>query len=278
MDNALVPDMITQPELWRCVIELTPSRLQIALVPPAPGESPVWRSIPVGSVEQARLKSIEDAVYESPLLLGEFKSISAIVDASRFAIVPSEALTPATDRLQLLDTIVGSKPDERQTVCPEVELGNATMIYSIDNSLDSFLRRTFFGVKIYSVLALEAAETVALSRGRVVMTVVADMPGRIEVVAALNGALLMANRFAYTHPIDAAYYVMASRSTLGLGRADGVVRLAGVHHNLKEIGEMVGRYVEHIERVVTPPSLCILGRETTKFSYPVDCLLTNCQM
>lgn len=276
METALTPDMITQPELWRCVLQIGQTRLYAALVPPAPGEPPVWRSITLSADATSRLKAIEDAVYDNPLLLCDFRRIDVITDSERIAILP-QCATPADDD-QLIDMIgicTGSEPSEQPALCERVEIGGATFTYTIDSQLEAFLRRTFFGVHIHHPLAITAAETTALARNSTVMTVVADTPGIITVAAARDGNLLMANQFAYTHPIDAAYYVMASRATLALTPDSGTLRLCGTHHNLPNIAEALTPYVKNIERAVTPPRLCLLGKEAARFHHTITTLLTS---
>lgn len=269
MEQRLPKDLITQPELWRCVLHITPSRLNVAILPPVAQEEMVAASLLLNPDAPTPLKALEDAVYDNPLLLSDFRSVHALVETPVHAVVPALAASSDTAPL-LLSRMSGADTDpDRTAISPE--FGGATLLYELPEALEAFLRRTFFGVTISTPLEETGGAVVSLSETtpHPVMLAVADTASALTLAAARGGELLMLNTFTVSHPTDAAYYLLASRSTLGLGRADGTVWFAGQAPLARTVANIVTPYLDSVDFVTTPAELCGYGREAARLTYPI---------
>ncbi len=269
MEQRLPKDLISQPELWRCVLHITPSRLNVAVVPPVAQEEMVAASLLLNPEAATPLKALEDAVYDNPLLLSDFRSVHCLVETPAHAVVPAELATP-DDAPLLLSRMSGTEADPDRTVASP-EMGGASLLYELPEPLEAFLKRTFFGVSISTPLEEvgKAAVGMSASGGEPVMIAVADTASAVTLAAARGGGLLLLNTFNVSHPTDAAYYLLASRATLGLGKGDGTVWFAGQAPLARTMANIASPYLDSVEFVTTPPELCGYGREAAKLTYPL---------
>ena len=270
MESRLPKDLITQPELWRCVLHVTPSRLNVAVVPPVAQEEMVAASVVLNPDAPTQLKGLEDAVYDNPLLLSDFRSVHCLVETPLCAVVPAPLATGPTAPM-LLARAAGVDADSDLTVSSG-EFGGAAILYKVSEALEAFLRRTFFGVTISNPLEEIGQAAVALSPrpdSAPAMLAVADTAASITLAAAQGGNLLMLNTFSVSHPADAAYYLLASRSILSLSPTDGTVRFAGQAPLARTVANIVSPYLQSVEFVTTPPELCGYGREAARLTYPL---------
>lgn len=81
-------DLIPQPELWRMALLISRQSLDVALYPPVESEEAIFRSITLDPEAPTHLKAVEDAIYENPLLLSDFKSIQGFIDSDFFYFCP----------------------------------------------------------------------------------------------------------------------------------------------------------------------------------------------
>lgn len=269
MEQRLPKDLITQPELWRCVLHITPSRLNVAVVPPVAQEEMVAASLLLNPEAPTPLKALEDAVYDNPLLLSDFKSVHCLVETPTHAVVPAPLATP-DDAPLLLSRESGTEADPDRTVASP-QFGGAAVVYELPEPLEAFLRRTFFGVTISTPIEEvgKAATQLSTTTAAPVMIAVADTASAVTLAAARGGELLMLNTFTVNHPADAAYYLLASRSTLGLGKGDGTVWFAGQAPLARTVANIVTPYLDSVEFVTIPPELCGYGREAGRLTYPL---------
>ena len=78
---------IQHPEAWELLVSIEDKRVDYILFSPSvPG------SLAIGQVERAddSLQGLEDAVYETPDLLNDYKRVRVVVHSSHFVLFPGE--------------------------------------------------------------------------------------------------------------------------------------------------------------------------------------------
>lgn len=82
--------LISQPELWSLVMQLSDRRLTAALLPPVDGEQMILSHIPLPvATAGSYAKAVEEAVYDNPLLLSDFSRIGLLTSSPRVALIPA---------------------------------------------------------------------------------------------------------------------------------------------------------------------------------------------
>ncbi len=265
--SRLDKDIISQPELWRLVILVSESALDVALYPPVVREEMIWRSFPYDSAATSQLKAIEDIVYDNPLLLCDFKQVDCIIDNTSRQILPNISDEDA-------EVLFIANQDESEG---EIELygtgfENARVALVQDAQIKAFFRRTFFNIRFDSRVAVLcrylATNPGSESSQRLYAITRAH---RLTLIVADGNRLLMANDFKFNTDADAAYYILASMQQLGLAQdaAEILISSSGVPANT--LAEILRRYVASVKALPFP----MLRYRATKSTLqaPIDLII-----
>lgn len=224
--DPLYKDLIAQPELWKLALLLSPDRLDVALYPPVTREEMIWRSFAFDPAAPDKLRALEDIIYDNPLLLSDFKRVDCIIaNAPSIALPPELDEDDATAAYDLAADTSAVEPAAPLELFPTGSSDGAVMAIRQSTAMRSFITRTFYNVRFDCRLAAlcryftgraEAPHTPALYA--------IDADSCLTAIALdSDRRLLLANEFAYTKPVDAAYYILAVMQQLGMPRTDTAV-------------------------------------------------------
>ena len=81
---------IQHPEAWELLVSIEDKQLKYILYTPT-----VANSLIIGEVAcvDNSLQGLEDAIYDTPVLLNEYKRVRIIVHSRHFVLLPEESLT-----------------------------------------------------------------------------------------------------------------------------------------------------------------------------------------
>lgn len=265
MEQAILSkDMIPQPELWRCAMEIGSDRLDVALFPPVATERLIHRTILLNPDASFHEKAVQEAIYVNPLLLSDFARIDVVIDNSEFAVVPSvtahnvepEAILEAAS-FDLMDKIAEiSHPDE-----------SISIVFAVPAPLAGFIRRTFFNVRInHSLAPLVAARPLTSA----IFASVTD--SKVDLIATDGNNLLLANSFRCATPEDATYYIVAVRNNLPVEQPK--IILAGNGSKTDTIEKYLTKYAVAPERAEVPTALARLGKDAMTLPQSLTALLS----
>ncbi len=250
-------DAISQPELWKLALTVRERRLDVALFPPVTRQEMIWRAFPFDTAAAGTLKAIEDVIYDNPLLLCDFKSVDCIIDNTPELLLPSalpsaqiagcydrsiaSAKQEATDPFDI-ETFATGDPDCCVAVCQSPEIR-------------AFFTRTFYNVRFDSRIAALCRYFIIHSSGQQdgpeVNVILLDK--RLTLIVTDRGRLLMANNFSFVKGIDAAYYILASISSLGLDRESVAVCISpAVNEEDSSISDILNRFIPHTSPIPFP--------------------------
>lgn len=217
--SRLDKDMIAQPELWKLALLLGESHLDVGLFPPTPREEMIAARFNFPSSAPDALHAIEDIIFDNPLLFSDFKRVDCIINNCPQILVPSALDLPAA--AIVYDRSTDSRHDTDHHL-PEPSLFDSgdsqTAVACVEpEEIDAFIRRTFYNVRFDSAIA-------SLTRYFLSLPDLPPTPSafillrdrRLTLIIIDQGRLLLANTFAYRADADAAYYVIAALSALGL--------------------------------------------------------------
>lgn len=208
----LTKEMVPVPQMWRLVMELRPQTVEIVLNPLLDDATIIHESIGLDKSMEP-LAAFEDLIYENPVLLSDFNRITIVIDTERFTIVPKQI---SNDQVQ--EKIIHSLwEDQRLTfLTQEIEGTDDRLLMAVDNSLVSFLHRTFLEARIVHPIALMASYFSSMAnRGNSEKVYARVRPGWVDVISVDNGILHIANTFAAPTAEDISYYILAAAQTAG---------------------------------------------------------------
>lgn len=265
--------MIAQPELWRMMLMVSDSRLEVALYPPVAREELIWRSFRFEPSAASTLKAIEDVIYDNPLLLSDFKSIGCIVDCGTRIAVPSEA-DENDCRLLLEQTCSGDYITEGDVEIFSTGTANANISLIQDPGLKAFLTRTFYNIRFVERKAALCRYFTAHHEGMASARVYVIMHGDVLTLIAIDGdRLLAANDFRCRSAADAAYYVLACIKTAGLDPHTTDVALSGEPDFDGSPESILRQYLPNVRPVPFPMLRYRVSKHTLKA--PIDLLISQ---
>lgn len=261
-NTKLTPDMVTSPEHWNLSMRIGDSVLDVLLFSPYENNSLIYSSITLNDAAASPLEALQEAVYDNPLLLNDFKSITAIVETPRSMLIPSE-VDNIDDREALLLALYPDAIDSRIVI--NETGGKATFISAVDQSLASFLERTFFNINICHNLSPLCRYFLASAKRSNTRRIYANLrPGAIDVVAVEKGNLLMANTFKSSCPTDTLYYILAVLKSLGIDSADAELMVSGDTATREATVPLLRDYVGSVMPVIFPSAMFKAGKDALK--------------
>ena len=138
-------DLIDRPQMWQLVLEAGASSLSVVAFSPYENHALIHETISLDASAPSALRALEDAVYENPMLLLDFRRVMVYYDAPRMAALPGMAASSAGVCLQRM-----FPPSDVRT---EVLVDNipgmdACVAFEIPSDILGFLRRTFHNASI----------------------------------------------------------------------------------------------------------------------------------
>lgn len=267
--NRLDKELIDNPSLWVLTLRLSVTDLHIAAFSLVEDNSLIYRRVPLDRVAPSPIKAIEDAVYDNPLLLSNFKHVYCLVDTHATIIVPA----PGAYDSKYSTAIFSACHNQDDTtlhadILPEM---NAAILTGIDTAIDRFLHRTFSNMTIMNHLA-PLCRYFHSSRSNSVKTYANFREKSMDVIIIDGNRLLHANTYSFNDPIDATYYIMACRARLNLSNETNELLLSGDSTIREKITPVLRRHIALVMPVIFPPRMFRAGRDAMQA--PFDLIVT----
>lgn len=202
----LTSDLILDTALWRLVVQVGATKLTALLLGPSGAERTVMAH--VEPLADGSLKALENAIYDNPLLLGDFLSVQLLIDSSEFMLCP-DGLESVQEQMAL-----AMLPDsERPSRMIESSMPGGKMLTLVSADKFNFLMRTFPDASVRDALSPSACWLAYFNRqrgDRPHMYAICE-PGRTQILKfGENGQLRFANTFTADSAADRAYFILAA--------------------------------------------------------------------
>ncbi len=231
-ESTLQPGLLPQSKLWHMALRLGPESIEALFLPPVSSHPPVWRSVEVSQSSPSRLKDVQDAIYDNPLLLSEFKAIDCVVATSRALMLPRAIADDEQLAKAAIETVWDHPADHLHVA--ECGVENAVAVMALDRETESFLTRTFYDVRLSHPLGL-LTKMVSLQSAESPVMLASCRRGGVDVVACSGKRLLLANSFSSEVTVDTLYYIAACLNQLGRSEKCNVaLRICGSAELLAE--------------------------------------------
>ena len=267
-------DMITDPMRWQLVMELSADALQVVAFTPYEHQAMIYDSIGLDKALPTELKQVENAVYDNPMLLGDFGRVTVLCDTLRFLVIPDlvaadEDVAVAAFRRVFPDNRCESRGEVIVSRFPDMQLAVA---FEISSDVSSFLRRTFPSVAITHPLIPLCAYFRSKHRTRGYGKMLVNLGhGRLDVVILGDSAPLLVNSYRFREPMDAVYYILAARKTLRLSDTDEII-IGGDRMLRAQVTPVLRRYVRYVMPAIFPSVMFKAGRAS--LSAPFEMVLS----
>lgn len=268
--------MISEPRLWRLAIGLGATSMEVVLTCSVQDNSLIWRTIPLDMSGGSRLRAIEDAVYDNPLLLSDFGRVDVVLDTPDMTVVPG-CIVSAECRTDMLDASIGEPEQPSCTLCSDLPELDAAIVMRMDSAEAGFFRRTYYNVRFHHHIAplcryFYSHDSLGRNAGKMFAHF---RTGAVDVMAFGAGQLRIANSFRYTDPTDAVYYILAVRRMLNM-TADDELLLSGLAESKAAVMPVLREYIGSVMPVVFPSVLMRCGHDAIHAPFDLI-LLPTCE-
>lgn len=218
------------------------------------GETELF-SVDVDAAIQDGEKIVEEAVYATPSLLGDYAQTAIVVDAPRFTLVP-EDVAADPEALDAIRRLMWPDAAKEAVTVSDAAYGVA-VVASVDAALSGFVGRTFGRSTIVHRMAALCRFFASLSRPVNNIKIYANFasPKRLDIIAMTAETLLMANSFDCNAPEDAVYYIMAAVKDCGFDQLDDELLLSGDVESCRKITDTLRRYVNSVMPLLLPENI-----------------------
>ena len=203
----LTRDLVADTSLWTLCVRVSADSLSALVASPAGPDFSVMCC--VEPLHDCSLKSLEDAIYDNSLLLGDFSRSVVVLSTSQLVQVPDGISAPLAERIA--EALLPDCDAPRAFVSAPMPQGQ--VIAAVDAETLNFLKRSFPDAAFTVSLGV-LADAVASIRSDEARIYAFCYPEELVVLTFdADGRLVFANRFDAFSPADCAYYILAAAGT-----------------------------------------------------------------
>ncbi len=256
--------LIANPRLYNLILRIEPMRLDVMIYNGGEDDTLVYRSIKLDA-SMSQIAALEEAVYENPVLLGDFNSITVIIASADYAVVPEWiAGNPGLEAKVAGKLLVNDDTDTELLTVPVPEAGVALLLTPCVRLL-AFLRRTFNNPVILHHVApliryFHSTERLGAA-GKIFVNLRSDS---LDIISLGSDGPKLVNTFRFRDKMDAVYYILACRELLKDDGEDYEILIAGNSELREEITPVLRKYVGYVMPVIFPSTMFKAARDTMK--------------
>lgn len=209
-------------------------------------------------------QAIENAVYNTPLLLEDYSSTTIALHSQHFVVMPAE-LMPKAD---LVFQASFSSLDGEMMLC-KVKSTDAAIACDVPHGVTSFLKRTFGNPELLHHLApliAYCAEAYADDNGCLHININKE---EAHIVATRNGKLQLANTYPYRSVDDIIYFALAAFKECNFDSHADKILLSGDNELRSQLAERLRQRVAYAMPELFPAQALALGREAINIPFNI---------
>ena len=257
---------IDDTSLWTLSLFIDARSINLMLHNDQIGDSLVCRRIDLAgrANEDEYLHALENAVYDNPLLLADFKRVNVSVDSRKFIFLPPGYGTDG-DARQAFDEafpdVDGDFAVSRGYNC------RADVAFMLPRGVHTFLKRTFSNIPVrlhLEVLCSYFRGQTNLSTVNKEAVYIRDGGGTVDICAFRQGRLQMANTFTCRSTDDIIFYTLALWNTLGFDATGDEIQITGDKAIRATLMPRLREYVTYVVPVMMPPAAMRLASDAAK--------------
>lgn len=252
---------IRQPELWTLQLALGSRAINYILFTDAQENSLISGEIELDNSVGDYLKALENAVYDNPLLLDDYKQVRVLVGSQHFVVVPPEG-----DDFDAQDMLEATFPDvEGDVAVCNLKRCDVKLAFEVPKGVLAFLQRTFNTPPVFHHLHPLCEHYKRLNEGSEISRMFLNMTdSHMDMVIYRNGNIVLANSYDYRSPQDAAFFALHAWDSLGLDRLTDEVQLTGLKKERDAIAPILREYIGFVMPAIYPAAALRIGQNAMK--------------
>ncbi|MGM9802891.1 MAG: DUF3822 family protein [Muribaculaceae bacterium] len=267
---------LQHPELWTLHLALGADSLQYVIFTTAQADSLISGEIALDDSFGSYLKSLENCIYDNPVLLKPYGKVRITAQSQRFMLLPAEL---ASDQLLSLDAMEAAFPDaEGEFAFCSLPHCQVSIGFELPKGVEAFLARTFFNPPIYHILAPLCEYHCIKQQDSTLSRMYLHLSqGNMQLCIFKAGQLLMANSYPFSDVNNAAYYALNAWQTFELDAISHEVQISGDKELRALITPMLRKYIQYVMPTIFPAAALRIGHDAMKAPYHLI-LLALCEL
>lgn len=262
--------MIHDSRLWNLYLAPDTDRIEVMAYCPIGDHSLLAATVPLSSDTTTVVGAFEEAVYDNPLLLNDFNRVTIISRSDMFTIMPTGLVADKDMVTDIVSEMTGARGGA--LIVDDLPLLEASVCHLIDSELYNFINRTFNQPRFIHRLSGLTRYYHGVHRGAGSMTSHVNLRhDSLDIVLYQSDRLLLANTYGCVEPADALYYIMATRSAMGIDREAPVV-LSGDRKVRDELTPLLREYLPTVMPAIFPAAMFRAGGATA-MNVPTDLIV-----
>lgn len=278
LESRLDKDLIPDTSLYTMLIRVSAMGVDVVIYSPMVDNSLIYRSFTrpeadsCGVGDDSGHSLLEDVVYDNPLMLSDFRSVTILTDTPRWVLFPLELAETDPMAPRRVFSALSSSPDV-EGECADTSMYNAAIIYATDPQLARFVRRTFPTARIKPhILPLLRYFASRPGRGNSPRMLVNLRPGQADIITAAGNRLIQAVTATFSATADLIYRILAMVRDSGLDPNNDEILISGSQSIREEISPMLRTYHSRVMPVIFPPEMFRSGRDAV--NAPFDLIIS----
>ncbi|MBQ0114515.1 MAG: DUF3822 family protein [Bacteroidales bacterium] len=260
---------IKNPELWTLEIGLEPSVINYILFTDAQEDSLIYGTIELDASTGNYLKSVENAVYENPILLNDYQKVKILYRSQRYVVIPGIMDDDESAEKVLAATYGDSDGDA--AMCHLHQCG-VRIAFETEKGLMPFLQRTFNNPPIYHHLYPLCEHYNRINEGSGISRMFLNLgENYMDAVIYKKGKFILANTYQYRNDKDAAFFALTAWDSLGLDRLTDELQLTGDKERRAALAPALREYIGFVMPAIYPAAALRIGQNAMKA--PIDLIL-----
>lgn len=273
LSNTTLDIEIQRPEHWTLILRLDEDAIKIMLYSELEENSLICRTLTLDKSAGGYLKALENCVYDNPVLLQDYKRVAVEVSSNHFLVVP-DACADDDTACNMLDFAYSDDNGDRH-LCSLLD-GDASVAYTLEKGVMSFLQRTFnMPVVVHQLVPLCRFASKKSAKSGITKMYVHLHDGRFEMCIFRKGDLLVANTFKFRAVEDAAYFMLNAWQCYGLDVMSDELQLSGDKAVREELTPLLRKYITYVMPIIFPASAMKIGQDAIKAPFDLI-LLSQC--
>lgn len=256
---------IQRPELWTLQLALHPRVLRYMLFDRQVDNSLIAGEIALDIGTDGYLKTLENAVYDNPVLLDDYGQVQLLVDTDHFVMLPPDVDDDRDADALLRGMFNGLEGDTALRRLPRCEV---SLAFALPPQLLGFLQRTFIMAPVYHQLHPLCEYYASLCRKGGVRRMFLNLhDDRMNLVAFDGDRLQLANTYVLRNASDAVFMALHAWESLGMDVHTDEMQLTGDKALRDPVSAELRRYVSYVMPTLMPATALRLSHDALRVPF-----------